>query len=67
VVHSRDDEVGVAHESQKPASIFPDDDGAVLLGKTKPKKLSDQPKMLSKSCHGIFKKIYLTTHFLLID
>jgi len=31
VVHSRDDEeVGVAHEV-KPASIFPEDDGAVLV------------------------------------
>jgi len=35
VVHSRDnEEVGMAHEdkiTQKPASIFPDDDGAVLV------------------------------------
>jgi len=35
VAHSRDDkEVGMAHEvkiTQKPASIFPDNDGAVLV------------------------------------
>jgi len=32
VVHSKDDqEVGVAHEVKSPASIFPEDDGAVLV------------------------------------
>jgi len=37
VVHSRDDEeIGMAHEvniksPEKPASTFPDDDGAVLV------------------------------------
>jgi len=32
VVHSRDnEEVGVAHEIKSPASIFPEDDGAVLV------------------------------------
>ena len=40
MVHSRDDqEVGMNNEiksPQKPASIFPDDDEAVLVGKTMP-------------------------------
>jgi len=69
VVHSGDDqEVGMAHKSKitrTPASIFPDDDGAVLVKprvnngevKLSPNKLSDQPEMLSKGCHGIKKII----------
>ena len=33
VVHSRDDQGPRSKITQKPASIFPDDDGAVLVGK----------------------------------
>jgi len=51
VAHSRDHKgVGIAHEivsPKKPASTFPDD-GAILLGKTKPNKL------VYKKTRGIF-------------
>ena len=45
MIHSRDDEVGVAHEIKSPKNQpqFPDDDGAVLVRN----KLSDWPKMLA--------------------
>ena len=43
--------------SQKPALIFPSNDGAVLLSKNKPKMLSDQPKILQKQCYRIEKNL----------
>jgi len=43
VVHGRDKE-------GKLVTIFLDDDVAALV---RPKKLSDQPETLSKSCYGI--------------
>jgi len=60
VVHSRDDEeVGMAHKvksSENQPQFSQTTRGtigqAVKLG---PNKLSDRPKMLLKSCHGIFK------------
>jgi len=58
VVHSRNDqEVPQSKITQKPASIFPDNDGAVLLRLS---KLSYQPEMLSISCHGILRIFDLT-------
>ena len=42
VLYNRDHKsVGVAHDkiTQKPASLFPDDDEAVLVGITKPKQV----------------------------
>jgi len=57
VVHSRDDqEVGVAHKVKSPENQLQYSQttmGQYCLGKI---KLSDQPKMISKSCHGILKK-----------
>jgi len=53
--HSRDDqEVGMAHEvksPKKPASIFLNDDGVVLVI---PNKLSDRPEMLQKIAMEFF-------------
>jgi len=57
VVHSRDDqEVGVAHkvESLKnQPQLSQTTMEQYWFSKT---KLSDQPEILSKNCHGIFKK-----------
>jgi len=64
VVHSRDNQkVGVTHKVKSPENQPQFSQqmtiGQYWLGKTKPKKTSDQPKMLSKSCHGILKIFYL--------
>jgi len=57
VVHSRDyQEVGVTHEVRSPENQPQFSQiamGQYWLGKTKPKQVSDRPKMLSK---GIFYK-----------
>ena len=67
MVHSRDDqEVGMGPQSkitQKPASIFPDDDGAVLIRQNQAFRSTE---MFFKSCHGILKKI-IEQNFLLTD
>jgi len=59
VVHSRENkEVGMAHEVKSPKNqpqFSQTTMGQYQLGN--PKKLSDQSKMLLKSCHGIFKKL----------
>jgi len=55
--HSRDDEeVGVAQKaiSPKTSLSFPDEDGVVLVINLSRNTLSDLPKMLSKSCYGIY-------------
>jgi len=58
VVHSRDDqEVGVAHKVKSPKNQLQFSQmmlGQYWLGKTSPNKFSDWPKMLSKSCNGIY-------------
>jgi len=62
VVHSTDNqEVGVAHEVKSPENE-PQFSQTTMMGQywLGPNKLSDQPKMLSKTCHGILKKVYLT-------
>jgi len=63
--HSGDEEgMGANHKvnsPQKPVTIFPDDDGADWLGKT---KLSNQPKMPSKRLLQNFKNL---TEFSLTD
>ena len=53
--NSRDDEgVGMAHEVKSPASIFPDEDGAVLDSKKlSPNKHLDRPETFLKICHEI--------------
>jgi len=70
VAHSRDnEEVGVAHEVKSPKNqpqFSQTTMGQYWLGKTKPKKLSGGPKMLSKSCHGILKNFH-QWNFLLTD
>jgi len=64
LVHSRDyQEVDVVHKVKSPVSqpqFSQTTIGQYWLGKTKPKQTSDRPEMLSKSCHGIQKKKYLT-------
>jgi len=66
VVRSRDDKkVGMAHDVKSPKNQLQFSQttmGQHRLGKTNPKKLSDQSKMLLhvKSCYGILKKLYLT-------
>jgi len=56
--YCRDDqEVGVAHEVENQPQFSQKTMGQYWLGRT---KLSDRPEMLSKSCHEIFKKFYLT-------
>ena len=39
--------------TQKPPSVFPDDNGGIS-----PNKFSDRPKMVSKNCYWIFKKLF---------
>jgi len=64
VVHSREDEkVGVAHEEKSPKNqpqFSQTTIGHYWWVKLNPNKLSDQPKILSKSCHRILKISYLT-------
>jgi len=45
---------------KKPFTIFPDDDGAVLVGKN---KLLDQPKVPSITCYRILKNMHLMEFF----
>jgi len=62
-----DQEVGVAHEVKSPEKQpqFPQKTmGQYWLGKT---KLSDQPEMLSNSCHRILNFIFIQQNFLLTD
>ena len=47
--------------TQKPASLFPDDDETVLVSKP-----SDRPEILSTSCYGILKEI-IKWNFLVTD
>jgi len=62
--HNRDDkEVGMAHKVKSPKNqpkFSQTTIGQYWLGKT---KLSDQPEMLLKSCHGILKKTLLNGIF----
>jgi len=61
MVHSRDDkEVGVAHEVKSPENQPEFSETTMGQVKVSPNKLSDRSEVLSKSCHGILKIIYLT-------